>query len=261
MSGVMAGCLRLVVRGWVVHAKNLLSSGFFLLISSIQPVIFATLAFYLFRAGDRPDSLVYAAIGAGMLNLWSTTLIGSGQSLTMLRAAGMLELLVAAPVPFVFVLAPITLATATVGLYALVATLGWGWLLFGIPLRVAHPFLLIAAVPVTVFGLGMIGLVLASVFVRFRYANAMTNLLDYPIWLCSGMLVPVELLPGWAQPVSWLLPPTWGVRAIRDSVLGGQPLTAIGVCLALGIGYLVLGALTIRQFELLARRRAALALA
>lgn len=260
MSGVPIRRLRLVMRGWAVHTKHLLSSGFFLLISSIQPVVFATLAFYLFRAGDRPESLVYAAIGAGMLNLWATTLIGSGQALTMLRAAGILELLVAAPVPFVFVLAPITLATATVGLYALVATLGCGWLLFGIPLHVAHPFLLVIAVPVTVIGLGMIGLVLASVFVRFRYANAMTNLLDYPIWLCSGMLVPVGLLPGWARPVSWLLPPTWGVQAIRDSVLGGQPLTAIGVCLALGIGYLGLGTLTIRRFELLARRRATLTL-
>lgn len=252
--------LRLVWRGWVVHTKHLLSSGYFLLISSIQPVVFATLAFYLFRAGDRPGSLVYAAIGAGMLNLWVTTLVGSGQALTMLRAAGMLELLVAAPVPFVSVLAPITLATATVGLYALVATLGWGWLLFGIPLHVAHPLLLIAAVPVTVFGLGMIGMVFASVFVRFRYANAMTNLLDYPIWLCSGMLVPVGLLPSWVRPVSWVLPPTWGVQAIRDSVLGGRPVYAIGACLALGVGYLGLGTLTIRRFELLARRSASLAL-
>ena len=252
--------LRLLARGWAAHSRHLLSSGFFVLMASVQPIIYATLASYLFQAGNRPDALVAAALGASFLSIWSTTLIGSGQALTLLRGAGLLELLVAAPVPFVFVLAPITVATATVGLGSLLLTLGWGWLLFDLPVRVEHPWLLAPSLLVTVFGLGMLGLVFASVFVRLRYANAVTNLLDYPVWLLSGMLVPVELLPGWASPLSWLLPPTWGVRAIRESVLGGDPLFAIGVGLGLGLAYLGLGVLTIRHFETLARRRAALAL-
>jgi ABC-2 type transport system permease protein len=252
--------LRVVARGWWVHTKHLTSSGFFVLMSAVQPVVYATIAFYLFRAGDRPDALVYAAVGAGMLSIWSTTLIGSGQALTMLRTAGMLELLVSAPVPFAFVLAPITLATATIGVYAFVATLAWGRLLFDVPVHPMHPWLLLAAVPTTVFGLGMVGMVLAAVFVRFRYANALTNLLDYPVWLLAGILVPVDALPGWLRPVSWLLPPTWGMKAIRDSILGGEPVPAICLCLAVSVGYLGLGLLAVRRFELLARRRATLAL-
>jgi ABC-2 type transport system permease protein len=252
--------LRLVGRGWWVHTKHLSSSGYFLATSFVQPIVMATLAVYLFRAGDRGDSLTYAAIGSGMLSLWSTTLVGSGQALTMLRTAGLLELLVAAPAPFVVVLAPITLATATVGLYSLVATLVWGAVLFGVPLHVEHPVLLAAAIPATVFGLGMLGLVLASVFVRFRYANALTNLFDYPVWLLSGLLVPVDLLPGWVRPAAWILPSSWGVQAIRDAILGGRPLPAIGACLALGLGYLALGVGTVAIFERLARQQARLAL-
>jgi ABC-2 type transport system permease protein len=167
---------------------------------------------------------------------------------------------VSAPVPFAFVLAPITLATAGVGLYALVTTMAWGWLLFDVPIQPAHPWLLVLAIPATVFGLGMLGMVLASVFVRFRYANAFTNVFDYPVWILSGMLVPVEFLPDWLRPASWVLPSTWGVRAIRESFLGGQPLVAIGACLGLGVGYLGIGLLTVRTFEILARRRASLAL-
>ena len=96
---------------------------------------------------------------------------------------------------------------------------------------------------------------------RFRYANALTNLFDYPIWLLCGLLVPVELLPAPVRPLAWLLPPTWGAQAIRDSVIGGAPPGAVGACLALGAGYLVLSLFTIRTFELLARRGASLALA
>lgn len=232
--------LRLLARGWMIHTKHLSSSAFFILLSAVQPVVFASVAFYVFRAGDRSSALVYAAIGAGMLSLWHTTLVGSGQALTLLRTAGILELLVVAPAPFVFVLAPMTLATASVGLYSLAATLAWGWLLFDMPLHVEHPVLLAAAIPSTVFGLGMLGMVLGSVFVRHRYANALTNLLVYPVWLISGMLVPVTLLPAWLRPVSWLLPSTWGAQAIRESILGGRPVFAIAACLGLGIGYRLL---------------------
>jgi ABC-2 type transport system permease protein len=252
---------RLVARGWLLQVKHMSSTGYFILFSAVQPVIFATIAFYLFTAGGRQGALGYAAIGAGMLGLWHTTLVGSGQALTMLRAAGMLELLVAAPAPFVLVLVPVTLATASVGFYSLIATIAWGGLVFGMPLQVAQPWWLAVAVPVTAIGLGMFGAVLGAVFVRFRYANALTNGLLYPVWLVSGILVPVALLPGWARPVSWLLPTTWGVRAIRESVLGGDPPVAIGACLILGACYLVLAAIAVRRFEVLARRHASLALA
>jgi ABC-2 type transport system permease protein len=266
VSGVRATPLfrrwpRLVARGWLTQVKHMSSTGYFVLFSAVQPVIFATIAFYLFMVGGRQDALGYAAIGAGMLGLWHTTLVGSGQALTMLRAAGMLELLVAAPAPFVLVLAPITLATASVGFCSLIATMAWGGLVFGMPLQVAQPWWLAVAVPATAISLGTFGAVLGAVFVRFRYANALTNGLLYPVWLVSGILVPVALLPGWTRPVSWLLPTTWGVRAIRESVLGGDPPVAIGACLILGACYLGLAAIAVRRFEVLARRRASLALA
>src|SRR5262249_45985244 len=123
-----------------------------------------------------------------------------------------------------------------------------------------HPWSLLAALPVTVLGLGMLGMVLASVFVRFRYANALTNLFDYPIWIISGMLVPVSLLPVWLRPLGWVLPTTWGVRSIRESLSGGDPLAAVGMGLLLAAVYLGIGLLTVRTFTALARRQAALAL-
>src|SRR5690348_2251911 len=115
-------------------------SRWFLLLCFLQPVIFATIAFYMFKAGGQPGTLLYAALGAGMMGIWSTTLFGSGGALQWNRWQGTLELLVAAPAPFIVVLLPLTLATSVAGAYALVATLGWGRLLFGVPLHFAHPF-------------------------------------------------------------------------------------------------------------------------
>jgi ABC-2 type transport system permease protein len=253
--------LRLVWAGWRFHVKALTLSGFFLLTSAIQPVLFATMAFFMWRAGGKEDALLYVSLGAGLMGIWSSTLFGSGGAISWQRWQGTLEVTIAAPAPFVLVILPITLATATIGLYSLTATLVWGRVFFGVPFEVERPALFVAAIPATIFGLGLLGLVLASTFVMYRNANAMSNLLEYPVWLVTGLLVPLSLFPGWVEPISWVLAPTWGVRAIRDSALGGgEPAAAIGMCLALGVVYFALGTYFLRLFERLARERATLSL-
>jgi ABC-2 type transport system permease protein len=252
---------RLIWAGWRFHVKSLTLSGFFLLTSAIQPVIFATMAFFMFRAGRNDETLLYVSLGSGLMGIWSSTLFGSGGAISWQRWQGTLEVSIAAPAPFVLVLIPITLATATIGLYSMTATLLWGRLFFGVPLDVAHPVLFALAIPATIIGLGLLGLVLASTFVLYRNANAISNLLEYPVWLVTGLLVPLSLFPGWVRPLSWVLAPTWGVQAVRDAALGrGDPLFAIAMCLALGVVYLGIGTLCIRYFERLARERATLSL-
>lgn len=252
--------MRVVSTGWVVSMKAFTQSSFFVLVSILQPVIFASIAFFLVEAGGQGGTLLYTALGAGLMGIWSATLFGSGGLIQWERYQGTLELLVAAPVDFVFVLIGSTIATSSLGIYSIGATLLWGVLFFDVPFDVQHPLLFTIAIPATVIGLGLLGLVLATTFVLYRHANALSNLLEYPVWLVTGLLVPVSLLPGWAEPVGWVLAPTWGIKAIRAAALGGDPLPAIVATLGLGLVYLVVGAVTIAYFERLARERATLAL-
>jgi len=257
---VIAIVPRLFWVGWKFHLKGLTMSSFFILVSVIQPLIFATIAYYMYEAGAREGTLLYVALGAGLMGMWSSTLFGSGGAIQWQRWQGTLELLIGAPPPFILTLLPLTLATASIGLYSVLATLLWGALLFDVPLSIEHPFMFALSLPATTIALGLLGLVLASTFVLYRHASAFSNLLEYPIWLVSGLLVPISLLPGWVEPISWVLAPTWGVKAIRESALGGDPLPAIAMCLLLSVVYLVVGWFSMANFERLARKRATLSL-
>ena len=253
--------LRLLYVGWLFNLKNLTLSGFFIIVSVISPVIFASMAFLMFRAGARPGTLLFVAIGAGMMGIWSSTLFGSGGAIQWQRWQGTLEYSIAAPPPFIWVVLPLTIATATIGLYSLTSTLLWGWLFFDVPFEVAHPGWFVLALPVAVLSLGLLGLVLAATFVLYRHANALGNLLEYPIWLVTGLLTGLALLPGWTRPLSWVLAPTWGVKALRESAIGGDPGFAILMSAGLGLIYLVIGHFCLQYFERLAREKATLALA
>src|SRR4026208_1955596 len=105
---------RLFWASLVFHLKGLAQSSFFLVIGVITPVVLATIAFYLFQSGGQSESLLCAALGAGLMGIWSTTLFGSGGAIQWQRWQGTLELLIAAPTPFVCVLLPLTLAAPAI---------------------------------------------------------------------------------------------------------------------------------------------------
>jgi ABC-2 type transport system permease protein len=215
----------------------------------------------MFGAASDPDVLLNASLGATVMAIWSSVAFSAGGAIEIQRRLGTLELLVAAPVPFGAVLAPITIATSAIGVYALGATLLWGRLLFGISLHFEHPVLFALSLPVAILAIGMLGLVLASLLIYYRAALFLGASFEYPVWLVTGLLVPLSVLPGWVAPISWLLAPTWGMRAIRESTIGGSPLRALAMCLALSACYAAIAVVCLRAFERLARERATLALA
>ncbi|MEV6306740.1 ABC transporter permease [Actinoplanes sp. NPDC051861] len=252
--------MRTLMIGVLLHAKHMSRSPFEIAIALVVPIVQATLAVYLFRAAGEPHRLIEAAVGAGLMGVWSTVLFGSGGAIQNQRWQGTLEMIMLAPRRPVAVLLPITVATAVTGTYALLATLLWGRLLYGIRLEFAHPPAFLAAVAACVAGLGMFGLLLASVFVLMRNANALANPLDYPVWLLSGMLVPISVLPSWTLPLAAILPTTWGARAVREAVSGGPVWPSVALCLAISTACLALGAYCLTSFERRARAAGTLAL-
>jgi ABC-2 type transport system permease protein len=252
--------LRLVRVAWFFNLKSLTTSGLFIFTSVIEPVIFATLAYYLFKAGNRPGTLLYASLSAGLMGIWTSTLFGSGGSISFQRWQGVLEPTIASPPPYILVLFPATLASATIGLYSLTATLLWGRLVFGIPLHFVHFGAFVLAVLLSILALGALGLLIGSSFVLYRNANALSNMLEFPVWIVTGAIVPLALLPGWVHPISWVLAPTWGFRAVRAAAFGGNPWPSLGWTVLLAAVYLLIGQWFIRIFEVRARERATLSL-
>jgi ABC-2 type transport system permease protein len=251
--------VRVLLLGWALNFKMLSRSSFNSLLAVIYPGFFATVAFFLYREGS-PHALLYASLGASVMGIWGSTSTAAGGALQRERRHGTLELLVAAPVNFSLVMLPVTLAMSTIGLYSMVATLAWGRLVFGISLHIAHPLVFCLAVVVTIVSIGMCGFLLAVAFVRYRTAWALGNLLEYPVWLICGFLVPLSLFPGWVRPISWVLAPTWGMRAIRDGATGSGSFADVGVCAGLGAAYVLIGLLVVERLLVAARRQATLSL-
>jgi len=252
--------LRLVVLGWWLQLKMRSRSAFDGALGVLYPLFFATTVFLLYRQNGDRAALVAAAVGASVMGVWSAVSTTASASLQQERRQGTLELLVAAPTPFSLVVLPMTISMATIGLYSLVATLLWGRLAFGIHLSFVQPTAFVLAAVVTALAIGVMGFLEAVTAVRYRFSWALGAALELPIWLVCGFLVPLSLLPSWVRPISWLLPPTWGVAAVRDAALGGSPWRDIGLCVLTAGAYGVLGSVLAGRLVDSARSNATLAL-
>ena len=151
---------------------------------------------------------------------------------------------------------PLTLATSAIGIYSLTVDAGLG----AARLRDPVPRRALASRSSSPCrrrssGSGCSGSCSPRRFVLYRNANALSNMLEWPVLLVTGMLVPLSLLPGWASADRLGARPDLGRRRRsarrRSAARRGR---TIGMTLALGCVYLAIGAVCLRHFEGAARR-------
>jgi ABC-2 type transport system permease protein len=256
----MRDALRLVTVGWWFQLKMRSRSAFDGILGVLYPLFFATSVLLMYDEGGSEQALIGAAVGASVMGVWSAVATTAATSLQQERRQGTLELLVGAPRRFPLLIVPMTLAMATIGLYSLIATLVWGRLAFGIHISLQDPLVFVLAALVTAIGTATMGYLLAVSSVRYRGAWALGTAFELPIWLICGFLIPIASLPGWVRPISWVLPTTWGVHAVRGAAFGGAPWRDMALCLVLSLGYVVVGTWLAGRLVASARRNATLAL-
>jgi len=149
------------------------------------------------------------------MGMWGNTLYSSGYAIEFEKWQGTLEEVMATPSKLLHVIAGRSVSNALFGLTNMIAVLliaGFG---FRVPLGIANLPMFSVALVLTLLSVSALGLIFASAFVLSRSAQTLTNGLEIPLYIISGSMFPIALLPFWIHPAAYILGPTWGVDAIR----------------------------------------------
>jgi ABC-2 type transport system permease protein len=79
----------------------------------------------------------------------------------------------------------------------------------------------------TILAFSGIGILSASFTMVFKRGDPINFLFSSISTLLGGVLYPITVLPGWLQPVSYLIPLTYSLRAMRRAILTGDSLSAL----------------------------------
>jgi ABC-2 type transport system permease protein len=236
--------------------QNVLDA-FILFTALVQPLIIALLALWMLRARSG-DYAIFVVVGSGMTGLWSIVLFIGGNSINWERWTGTLETLVGLPTPMPAIIFGKNLANVAQSLSSMVAAYVLASLLFGYPLRVEQPLLFVISLALTVVAFVSFGLIIAPVFVINPGVQGWQNAMEFPVYMLSGFLFPIALLPGWTTPLSYLLAPYWAARALHATSSGGAGLSEVTFCWAMMLLFsLIYLFISSRLFRLMIRKACA----
>jgi ABC-2 type transport system permease protein len=236
------------------QARHFLADPGWIIPNIILPFVITLVALLLYQSNDGPV-IMYAILGGGMMGMWGNTLYASGYSIQSERWWGTLESTLSVPSPLVWIIAGRTLWNAFIGVLNGIAILVIAVLVLHAPLSIDNLPLFLFAFLSTLLALSALGLLFSSAFVLTRQAGVLTNGLEFPIYVGTGCMFPIAILPFWTNPLSLSLAPTWGIDAIRiaagynpqglwSASLGELSLTGylldVGIMIALALLYLAL---------------------
>jgi ABC-2 type transport system permease protein len=209
----------------------------------VQPLVIAILAMWMLQARGG-DFAIFVVVGSGLTGLWSSLLFISGNSITVERWTGTLEVVAGVPTPLPWIILGKNVANVTQSLISMIAAYVLASLLFGYPLTVTQPVLFAISIPLMMASFVALGMVIAPVFVLNPDVQRWQNGLEFPVYILCGFLFPILLLPGWTTPLSYALAPYWAARALHlSSSTPGNPeaiFASWGMMLGLSVIYLLL---------------------
>jgi ABC-2 type transport system permease protein len=216
----------------------------------IQVVLFLS----VLDAFDRPDLLAYGLLAPALMTMWGTAVWTGGSVIRNDRFGGVIELHVASPTSYWWVVVARVAAVVLLSLLVVPIALLTAWVTYGVTIEVQHPWLLGAVILVIGAAIVATATVLSAFTILSRAAITFQNSASYPILLLGGVFVPLALLPQWVQPFGRLVFLSWGSDALRTAILD-RDAGGIGTELAMVV---LLGGLTLaggyRLVRLILRR-------
>ena len=186
----------------------------------VQPMLIALLALWILRDKGN-EYAMFVVVGSGMTGLWSSLLFVCGNSINVERWSGTLETLVGMPTPLEIIVFGKNLANVFQSLVSMAVSYALAALLFNYTLRIDQPLLFALSLVLTIISFISFGLIIAPIFVMNPNVQQWQNAMEFPVYILSGFLFPIALLPGWTTPLSYLLPPYWAARALHGTSSGG----------------------------------------
>jgi ABC-2 type transport system permease protein len=213
--------------GWQMEA-NWTDPLLFFIYSVAKPVASALILVFMLEViggGGRPEYRAFVVVGSA---LWAFVLSGiSGLAWTVLddrERYRMLKYVYVSPSNFLVVLLGRGVARIAVGGMGALITLLFGVVLLGVPFDIARVnwplFVVVMAGGLT--SIIAIGVMLAAICLQTRQESwSYPEAVGGALFLVSGAIFPIAVLPFAAQAIGLLTPLSWWIEGVRQSLFPG----------------------------------------
>lgn len=238
--------LRSLIASYRAEFKNTVARPMVQVSAILQPVVTATIAAFVLGDGARTQA-VTVVWGSGLAGVLSVLVFTSAGSIERERGYGTLQPVFLSPAPYSGVLLAKLVADGTIAVFSLAVGVMYSAFVLGFTIPIPSSWLtwILAVVGFVIGGLG-VSLSLSGLFFVSRSSRVLENVLEWPLLLFSGALVPLGSLPFAARIPAMGLPLAWFMDGFRASFDGQVKGESFALGFSLTAAYLVIGTVVMR---------------
>jgi ABC-2 type transport system permease protein len=207
------------------------------------------------------DLVGFTLVGQ-LLYTFFTMMLLAGAAFESERWQGTLESVLLSPANRIAVLFGGALANALNYLWMLIG-LTLSWVVFvHVNVVIRDVLALFASLALSYLAIVAVGMCLEALFIYSRRGALYVATLQEPMMFLSGQIFPLSSMPRFLLPLSYLLPLTFGLVAVRLTMLGGATMSDVAIPLSalvvMTLVFLLLAKLLVNYAERRAKARATL---
>ena len=213
-------------------------------ISPLTSVVFFYFLAQMFRASANTvlrnyggDYFAFLLLGGAFSVYLSLCLRIFSEHLREELLQGTLEPLVVTATPMTLSLLGPSIWSVLEGTFIVVLQLALGAFLLGADFSHANWLSVLVVSAISIVCLVSWGIASASFTVIFKRSDPINWLVGAITYVFSGVFFPIALLPAWMQVVSYVIPLTYALEAMRGAMLTGRTLSELGLPLLALVGF------------------------
>ena len=172
------------------------------------------------------SSFQFLAPGFMALTVITGSLQGVAAALSREKEQGTMDGLLVSPIPHVSIILGKVMAQTVRGLIQGFLILGLSMLLFGVQIY-GSPFIMFVVLLLGTASFVGVGIIMTAIAPDQETAQMMTMILQFPMMFISGIMFPIDQLPGWMQYIGKALPLYYAADALRKVVILNAGLNVI----------------------------------
>lgn len=212
--------IKVVFSTFKLHMSQSFSRATFRFCIIAQPLIYTFILYMMYMDSGIVNYVNNVILGSGICSLWSSVCFSSAGDIERERHMGTLENIFCCPSEFTTIVLGKVLANTFLGLSGLLLSILFTGIIFKGILYISNYGMFVVSFVVMLLSFVSLSLVICPVFTLSRNARTLMNCMEYPIFILGGFVFPVDLLPGFIRPLSYILSPSWSVAALRESASG-----------------------------------------
>lgn len=213
-------------------------------------------------AGEGPDFVAFLILGQTIFSLFTNLNWRGGMAIQRERWQGTLEIVMLAPTSRVAYILGESLFGLIDGGWTVLLALVVTAFAFGADFHLADPLLAVAVIALTLAAMVALSVFFAAFYVLTRSAGPLSFSIQTPVRFFTGTNFPVSALPVLLQTVSYALPMTYGMIAVRQVFAGAGTWSSLAGTIGALVGFTVffwtLGVVLVRRMETVAKERGTL---